>query len=483
MSGKTRRLGLVVLLLGVLSGCGSMLPAPVADLDPLWQPQTVEGEVYLVPTAGEALAYRLQAVRDAQQEVDLIYFTWNKDLTGAYLYHELLVAAERGVTVRLMLDDLLEFEDPWLMELDQHPNIEIRIFNPFNARKGGWMARAFDFQRNKQTLNHRLHQKYFRVDQRGFMVGGRNIGDDYFGYSDAANFFDLDTLVKGPAQAQFDANFEQVWQHPLARPVAKVMTVQPTEGQFRQEFEALKAKHPELAATIEASVTQLAKPNFVPAKLTPIFDDLRKVDDTMPYFRHRVERFLALQAMPAKHALVSTPYVLPAGKEFEAMAGFVERGASVTLLTNSLASNDSAFVGAYYNKYRKPLLAMGLEIHEYDSKAEHPDYAVSSRTFYHNKAMVLDGQLSYVGSSNFDPRSDRLNLELGLMIDSPEFAQALEHYLLEGQRHNYWQASLNHKGKVRWQKGEERVKHNPNTNAFHALPDWFFRVLNFKSEL
>ncbi|SHH24147.1 phospholipase D-like domain-containing protein [Ferrimonas marina] len=483
MSGKTRRLGLVMLLLGVLSGCGSMLPDRVADLDPLWQPQTVAGEVYLVPTAGEALAHRIQAVREAEQHVDLIYFTWNKDLTGAYLYHELLLAAERGVSVRVLLDDLLEFEDPWLVELDRHANIEIRIFNPFHARKGGWMARAFDFQRNKKTLNHRLHQKYFRVDDNGFMVGGRNIGDDYFGYSEAANFFDLDTMVKGPAQAQFDANFTQVWHHPHSRPVAEVMSVEPKDDQFRTEFEALKQAKPELAATIEASVTDLAAPEFVEASVTPIFDDLRKVEDAQPYFRDRVERFLILQDRPAKHALVSTPYMLPTHDEFEGVVNFIERDASVTLLTNSLASNDSAFVGAYYNKYRKPLLEMGLEIYEYDNQAEHSDYAVSSNTFYHNKAMVLDGQMSYVGSSNFDPRSDHLNLELGLMIDSPEFAQVLEDYLLESQRHNYWHATLNDKGKVRWQKGEQRVKHNPNTNAFHALPDWFFRTLNFKSEL
>ncbi|MBY6095532.1 phospholipase D-like domain-containing protein [Ferrimonas balearica] len=483
-NGVMRHLGMLMLI-GLAMGCASssvsQAPRPAERDD--GAPVSFSGEVYLVATAEEALARRIHAIRQARQTVDLTYFTWTYDVSGLLMLDALMLAAERGVQVRILLDDLLVFDDHWLVEIDRHPNIQIRLFNPFTQRKGGWMARSVEFAGQTARLNHRLHQKYFAVDRDWLILGGRNIGDDYFGYHKKANFFDLDVIVKGPVGEAFADNFTRLWRAPKSRPVTQVIAWQKGAQTYGSRFADYRAENAILIQRVEAAVGRLAAPVFVSATLTPLFDNPDKAEAPKAAFRHRVERFLAEADRPQRTALVSTPYMLPTGEEFEAMSGFRERGAEVTLLTNSMASNDSAFVAAYYNRYRKPLLEMGLNIYEYDSQAYHPDYQFHRQTYYHNKAFILDRTLTYIGSSNFDPRSDNLNLELGLMVESDAFAADLEHYLLTGQRGNYWQAVLTGEGKVEWHKGGQRRTSNPNTHPLHALPDWLYRRLNFKSEL
>ncbi|WP_345317775.1 phospholipase D family protein [Ferrimonas gelatinilytica] len=468
-----------------LSGCSSAPPEPPEGFELNWQGQTVPGEVFLIPTAPQSLAYRLEAIDQATEFIDITYFTWNHDVSGIYVYHALLQAAQRGVKVRVLLDDLLVFNDRWLKDLDQHPNMDIRIFNPFDVRHTGWFTRAFNFQFRKKALNHRMHQKYFNVDGELLIIGGRNIGDDYFGLSDSANFFDLDLLVRGESLRQFEANFELFWRHEESVPVDQVLSGEPSEQQslFLEDFQEMKDEHPDVVRAIAEVRAALPEPDYISALVTPAFDDMEKFEDSLPYFRRRIEQFLLTYPTQHKELLISTPYMIPNGDEFTATQAFLENGADVILLTNSAASNDSGFVAAYYDKYRKPLLEMGVDIYEYDSEAVHPPYLHQATTYYHNKAFVIDDWLSYIGSSNFDPRSDHLNFEMGMMIESQEFAEALSEYLLLSQLDNFWHVTLDEEGNPQWEKGQVIEHTNPRTAPIRALPAWFYRLFNIQHDI
>lgn len=207
---KFSRQILLVLFSTLIMGCSNK-PEQWLEKMSLALPDSYSGQVYLIPDAPSALAHRIKAVREAEDYIEAEYFSWTADVSGLTLWHELLIAAERGVEVRIIVDDLLFFDDKWLVDIDTHPNLSIKIFNPFNARKLGWLTRAADFEMHRDRLNHRLHDKYFNVDGEAMILGGRNIGDDYFGYSPQANFFDLDVIVKGPVIQDYERNFNTLW--------------------------------------------------------------------------------------------------------------------------------------------------------------------------------------------------------------------------------------------------------------------------------
>ncbi|GAM67969.1 cardiolipin synthetase [Vibrio sp. JCM 19236] len=213
-----------------LAGCAQPYPEVEAGFESDWQSQDYQADVYLIPDSNEAIARRVQLVRNAKASVDMTYFSWEKDTLGLMLFNELKQAADRGVHVRLTLDDLLVFNDKWLSEISTHENIEVKIFNPFNSRKMGWIGRAGDFLSNQKDLDNRLHEKYFNVDHQYMILGGRNIGDDYFGYSKQANFFDMDVLFKGEVIEAFHQNYESLWSSEHLVPMQDL--VKSKEGAF-----------------------------------------------------------------------------------------------------------------------------------------------------------------------------------------------------------------------------------------------------------
>ncbi|MDG2898319.1 phospholipase D-like domain-containing protein, partial [Vibrio parahaemolyticus] len=197
-----------------------------------WQTTQHQADVYLIPTAPEAFARRVELVRNAQQSIDMTYFSWESDTLGLMLLNELKHAADRGVQVRLTLDDLLVFNEKWLADLSAHNNIQIRLFNPFDSRKSGWIGRAINFSTHQQRLDNRLHEKYFNVDHQWMILGGRNIGNDYFGYSRKANFFDMDVLFKGSIIQAFDQNYQQLWHSKHVTPIENIVKVNPNYSAF-----------------------------------------------------------------------------------------------------------------------------------------------------------------------------------------------------------------------------------------------------------
>ncbi|WP_153912351.1 phospholipase D family protein [Shewanella sp. TC10] len=470
----------------LLTGCATPNPTVPEGFEENFKKRDYQAKAYIIPAANEAFARRIELARQATTSIDMTYFSWNGDTLGLTLLHEVRQAAERGVKVRLTLDDLLVFNEKWLADIDKHPNIQIKIFNPFNSRKMGWAGRVFDFQIHQDTLDNRLHEKYFNVDHQQMILGGRNIGDEYFGYSKTANFYDLDVLFSGDVIAPFATNYEQQWQSKHVVPIAELIKVKKDINDIRyftKAFNKASKKHGEIITDIEHTISTMPQPEWIDVTVSPVFDSLEKMDNRLPYFRQRAEIAIQDELNNAKTATISTPYIVPTNGEFSVISKLTEQGTAVQLVTNSSASNDSLFIPAYYEEHRKTLLDMGVEIYEYKDTAKNDDHYYHGDTYYHNKTLILDNRLSYVGSSNFDPRSDFLNVEFGLFVHSEAFAEKLNHYLFAQQSTLYWHVSKNAEGEIEWQSQQEVLKSNPNYGSWHKLPDWLFKKMDGESEL
>ncbi|MDO6774054.1 phospholipase D family protein [Shewanella sp. 10N.286.51.B2] len=469
----------------VVTGCATSYPEVEDGFQADWDSKKYHADLYLIPTAPEALARRIELVRQAKSFIDMTYFSWNKDTSGLMLFAEIKQAADRGVKVRVTLDDLLVFNEKWLAELAHHQNIDIRIFNPFDSRKMGWIGRAMDFQIHQQQLDNRLHEKYFNVDGHNMILGGRNIGDDYFGYSTEANFFDLDVIFKGDVIKAFEANFDGLWGTDYLIPIEMLVEVKQVGvfTEFEKTYRQQTENRQQVVNAINQQVQSLTEVGYTAAVVKPVFDSLEKMKDSKPYFRSRVENLMTDPVNDAKKAVISTPYLIPTDNKFTIIEKLSANNAQITLITNSSASNDSGFVPAYFEKHRPLLLDMGADLYEYKDHAKNSDHFYHSDTYYHNKTFIFDDLYSYIGSSNFDPRSDFLNIEFGVLIKSPEFALTLEHYLLANKELLYWHVTQQEDGSINWQSGDESYDASPHYGGWHALPDWLIRKMNGESEL
>ncbi|MEZ9768726.1 phospholipase D family protein [Vibrio breoganii] len=474
-----------MMLVALVTGCAQPFPEVEQSFEASWKTNEYQAEAYLIPTADEAFARRIDLVRNATTSIDMTYFSWDKNTLGLMLLDELKQAADRGVQVRLTLDDLLIFNEKWLTELSDHDNIQIKIFNPFNSRKIGWIGRVFDFAGNQKQLDNRLHEKYFNVDHHSMILGGRNIGDEYFGFSKDANFFDMDTLFTGDIIKPFADNYESLWQSEYVTPINELIAVKQGSDfrKFDKAYAKASKKNPEILAVIERSVDRLEQPNAISVEVTPVFDSLHKLHDNKPYFRTRAERTIGEYLDSAKTAIISTPYIVPSDGEFRTIDRLTNNNTDVTLITNSSASNDSGFIPAYYEKHRTELLKKGVNLLEYKDDAINEDHYYHADTYYHNKTVILDSKLTYIGSSNFDPRSDNLNIEFGVFVHSPEFAKQIEHYLLSKKKELYWQVALNKEMKPVWYSGDTVTIKDPNYSSMHKATNWIFRKMNGESEL
>ena len=475
---------LMVLFSALVIGCSNK-PEQWLDKTSLALPNSYPGQVYLIPDAPSALAHRIQAVRDAQAYIEAEYFSWAGDVSGMTLWQELRAAADRGVEVRIIVDDLLFFDDKWLVDIDTHPNLSIMIFNPFNARKLGWLTRAADFEMHRDKLNHRLHEKYFNVDGEVMILGGRNIGDDYFGYSPEANFFDLDVMVKGEVITEYEHNFDNLWASQLTVPVSEVIdfNLKKHSGSFDKSHGKVMSENRPLQESISRKVSALPKPDYIGASLTPIFDSARKRTDSQSYLRKRIEHLANVNQWPVEELFLSTPYMIESDEHQALFSGLAEREVEVTVLTNSVASNDSPFASAYYQAYRPALMAKGIQIYEYDSHALHYSNFYNANAYYHNKAFIADNTISFIGSSNFDPRSDMTNLELGLLIESQVFATELKTYLLGSHKDKFWLVEQAEGEGYVWFKQDEVSHNEPRMKSEKRLINGFYRMLKIQNEL
>ena len=398
---------------------------------------------YPLASGPDALVARIALARAAQRTLDVQYYIYDGDLTGKTLLANIIAAADRGVRVRLLLDDLhVAGQDRILSALDDHPNIEVRLFNPFASRSLRMAAMALDYSR----LNRRMHNKSMTADNQLTIVGGRNIGDAYFSADKGSDFTDLDLLLAGPVVPEVSAVFDDYWNGAAAYPVSAL--VKPPEDAAAQ-LQALRdyldkhvaeARGGEYSQTLLSSgLAQALESGKLPAywgQATVIADKAAKVtlppeDDSS----HAIPKLVKLLGSAQQELALVSPYFVPNRKAVEWFAQMTQRGVTVRILTNSFAATDVSAVHAGYSPWRKNLLEAGVELYELkpsayaemarEGKQGHRSMVSKSRASLHAKSYMVDRRLLFVGSLNLDPRSARLNTEMGVVVDSAPLCVAL----------------------------------------------------------
>ena len=429
------------------------------ELVPILAAHPGQSGALLLADGLDAFAARAMSARKAGRSLDLQYYIWHDDFTGRLLAREVHAAAERGVRVRILLDDMNAAGlDPQLMALDAHRNIELRLYNPFRNRDG--FSRGIELVHRVFSVNHRMHNKAWIADGRVAIIGGRNIGQEYFAAADDFNFRDLDLLLMGPEVASASAIFDQFWNSAAAVPIAALNSIAPEElAAFVSAADdvATQARAAPYLARVAASRNVH---HYLQGALKPHWSDRLQVvsdpalkrgdDDRDDWLVTRLARELGA----VRHkALLISPYFVPGGIGEQGLAGVVRRGASVGVVTNSLAANDVPAVHSGYAGYRVPLLRDGVALYEIRLRGA-PGMAGalgSSGASLHTKALVLDDARGFIGSFNLDPRSAYLNTEMGVWFDDPALAAEVraEYLRLASPAHSYW-VFLDGDGRVRW---------------------------------
>lgn len=441
--------------------------------------------VKLLISGQDAFVARLELTEKAQKGIDLQYYIWNQDLTGRLLIDHLLKAADRGVRVRLLVDDMVLIDrDSGGAILDRHPNIELRIFNPFSRKTG----RVWQMLTQMRTITRRMHNKSFTVDGHVSILGGRNIGDEYFGANDELDYGDLDALVIGPAVKEMESSFDQYWNSALAYPITTLHKKVPDELEMKERrmelSEAIstpEADNYRKALAKSSLATDLAKGglDFEWAAAHIIGDAPQKIGSS----RSATELHLTTKLKPyfdktEKELVIISPYFVPTKKGTAYLCDLAQRGIKVQILTNSLASTDVTPVHAGYRKYRKDLVAAGVDLYEVDyatKKAGGRDVqwlGGSSKTSLHAKSFVFDRKHAFIGSYNLDPRSAYENTEVGIVVDSPVISNTLASIFDNRVKKAVYSLKLDN-GKLQWhhfENGETKIYHkDPHTTFFQRL--------------
>ncbi len=512
MQALTRMLGLV-LLACTIGACAHLEPRPdiVADFALPISEDTPLDEAFtraesehpghsafrLLIEGPEAFAVRAQSARMARRSMDVQTYIWHADLTGMFFAHELIEAADRGVRVRLLIDDLdARAKNAGFAALAAHPNIDVRLFNPFASRAGmiGFLSEG---ARSFGRINRRMHNKSWIADNRIAIVGGRNIGDEYFGASDAMNFVDLDFAMIGPIVRDASATFDAYWNSPSAYPVevldaavvnsaalAKLRTVLASHNQ-----EALNSPYAASLRHHDAIRRMLAGdwPLEWSGQYRFIADDPLKITMTEEDAgRSHVGAAVALMAKDTERSLtIISPYFVTGESGSRVLIELARAGKTVRVLTNSLAATDVAAVHGGYSRYRKPLLEGGVQLWELKPLAESPDASLfgSSGASLHTKALTADGKTAFVGSYNLDPRSTWLNCEQGVLIESEAIAVQIETIFAQHiANESAWHVTLEGRA-LRWSDEATSYDADPEAPLGRRFQAWLTRVLRLEAQL
>jgi len=456
----------------------------------------------------EAFAARVVLARAAERSLDVQYYIWHSDTAGMLLFGELWDAAERGVRVRLLLDDnSTAGMDGIIAALDSHAGIEVRLFNPFVNRGSRLLGYLTDFDR----LNHRMHNKSFTADNQVTIVGGRNVGDEYFAAGGGMVFQDLDVVGAGPVAAETGKAFDLYWNSESAYPAEAIVGKPATDAvdELKARIAAVRASAEAREYLEEVGATRLVADlvarrlslQWVPVRL--LYDEPGKALGTAQDQELLFVRLVQAIGSPQRELDLISPYFVPGKKGTAALAAYAAGGIKVRILTNSLAATDVGAVHAGYAKRRKPLLRSGARIYELKPDAaaagadtgrreeKHPpggSSGGSSAVSLHAKTFAVDRSRVFVGSFNFDPRSARLNTEMGVLIDSPVLAKAISKGLDEKLPLAAYEVVLSADGeRLEWleqtPQGEVRYTVEPHTGFFKRLGIGFMSLLPIEGML
>jgi putative cardiolipin synthase len=469
-------------------------------IDPTLKQHPGQTGMILLASNLHAFAARAHSARSAGRSLDLQYYYWRDDLAGGLLAKEVLSAADRGVRVRLLLDDInIRGDDSTYLALQSHPHIEMRLFNPSRNRTNPWQ-RGIELVLRAMSATRRMHNKVWIADGRIAVVGGRNIGDAYFDVSDTSNFRDMDLLLVGPAVHQTEAIFDSFWNSASAIPIQALVRRRLRRrkvnlAQLHRKLENLTAAGPagpylqRLIEEKDAETMLAGEQRFHWAQ------DVQVVSDPPEKALGGAEdAWLACTIMPVlydakREAEIISPYFIPGQDGLRRLSELVSRGVEVTVLTNSLAATDVAAVHGAYAAYRRALIEAGVSLFELKPEVRRRRISAfgSSGASLHTKAFTVDGTFGFVGSFNFDPRSISLNTEMGVLFQHPELTKEISKVLAQETAPQSSYKVVLKDGELVWQDGARQQlrnwAHEPATTFWRRLSAAFIGMLPIESQL
>lgn len=447
-----------------------------------------ETAFYPLNQGNDALLGRIALIESAEKSLDLQYYIYRSDETSQLITWRLYEAAKRGVRVRLLLDDMQKRNDAGMAELNAHPNIEIRLFNPHQYRDARVFALASDFER----LNRRMHNKALIADSVSAIVGGRNIGNEYFSFESNVEFGDFDVMLFGEVVTQTADQFDLYWNSIYAVPMEWIV---PEADKVADR--AIQAQ----VRTLELEEKFSTGPyNF---KELDLYEELQQGNLKLYWGKGEVwfdlpdkiatqeSQLIAnlgelLENVDSSFVLIS-PYFVPTESGTKALTDAAKRGIDITIVTNSLASNDVFAVHGWYAKYREDLVKAGIKLWEVKASAKIKSkwsLTGSSRASLHAKLMMIDENKLFVGSMNWDPRSAELNTEMAVVIEQPEYVQKQQSVLPEQLKENAYQIVLKD-GDIAWLDLEtgEVFDSEPEASVWRKMGAWFSGILPIEDQL
>ena len=420
----------------------------------------------------EALAARLRLIDKAEKTLDLQYYIWDNDKIGALALQAIIRAADRGVKVRLLIDDNnAKKMEGILLALSQHQNIEVKLFNPYRFRK----YRALDMVLDLKRINRRMHNKSFIADNQVALIGGRNMTNQYYNVSDSYQFSDVDVMLVGAAVDDIVNSFDEYWNYEYAYSVQQIVSPQ----QHLLRYDSLKQQ-------LEAHYQQATVQNYLDlttrshafdqwldqnirfdwVKAEVVKDSPDKIKSKAKKEEHLNFQLINHLEKPENSIDLISAYFIPEKHGAKILSNLAKEGVEVRVLTNSFKANDVAVVHAFYGKYRQELLENGVQLYEFlpapdkhdldkntDELATKAKVSLKglSRSSLHAKLMALDGQV-FIGSFNFDPRSAYLNTEIGVILNSPSLAKAVHQTMDENLSKYAYKLMLDANKKIYWQQ-------------------------------
>ncbi|RYH07175.1 phospholipase D family protein [Tropicimonas sp. IMCC6043] len=465
--------------------------------DALGNPHDGRSGIRLVTDGPEALALRLVLSEKAQRTIDAQYYLLHNDSAGHLFAWKLLQAADRGVRVRLLLDDMDAADyDAMTAALDRHPNIEVRLFNPFRRGLGKNVAALFEFER----VNRRMHNKSMTFDTEVTLVGGRNIGNEYFGAREDSNYNDFDVLGAGPIAREVSQTFDAYWNSESAVPARVVIGdraggLSLEEARTRLAALAANARKTPYGDALDHAIRDRVSHKdlglqWVPARL--VADPPEKASGDA-----NVSGFVASVMLPylksAKSDLyVSSAYFVPRKRGVSLLSDISARGVNVSVLTNSLDSTDVVPVYGHYARDREAMLKAGIALWELRPDGSRKDRETLglglSQSSLHTKAFAIDQRYLFVGSFNWDPRSVWINNEMGVLIDSRRLAKGAVQLFRDNIRANAYELRLDETGGIDWLSRREDgtlvvYKQEPAHSAWRVFMSRIYGILPIGSQL
>lgn len=449
--------------------------------------ETVRSHIRPLYHNKEALAWRLHLIEHAEHSIDAQYYSWRLDASGLLLIDRLIAAADRGVRVRILLDDIHAFGiDRQIATLNSHKNIELRLFNPFTYRSRFKIIRLLELVFKLSRLNHRMHNKLLVVDNLATIIGGRNIGDEYFDLHPTLSFHDLDLLITGKCVTTLSESFDLYWNHRLSYTAHKLIALRPGKkdlAHLRKRIHKRLRLTPLLLTTLRNLIEALYAHKHTD-KLLPVSANIDVLADS-PGFddsagKRTVDALYQCSQNTQHQLTIMSAYFIPDEQLLLTMRHLIAQGVRIKIYTNSLASIDVTVAFSGYQRYRQQLLKMGVEL--YELRNETTDLNNQLRYAMHAKCMIYDSHRVYVGTFNLDPRSASLNTEIGLLINSPELAATIFHHIQQ-QSSEYWQLMYDNAHHVVWSDGCIYLRHQPSRSVGQTISNWLFSLLPIKRHL